>query len=612
MADYLPYLQGPGTSSAMQGTENFDEQDTASRLNNQLKANELTQQVGANDAEGSYLQALYGNQGQVAQAKSSASQGYAAQPVQPSPKDTSTLATQPASLTATTSSPTYQPPTTGLAAQQPATPIPPAAVEAAQQDVANAPLPVNIKPGTGFDSPAAQATISNAAGAQPGVPVSTAPAPPSATQPTRSAPIGPNGQPLVQATPFDNNQFMQNLTQKLANTPGANQELMKIKEQRDQQLNSIFQMAANGSPDEAQFLAQQNGFQIPDSIIQNGNITQGLNLAQKAYPDEPDKGNSFFKAYTGTQGTMDEKVQAALAAGGTPTGLAQREVNKAMALTKAMALPIYTANGGMSIVRPGDNTSTPVINSDTGDAVTGVVGSGKNMRITAPSLTNAGVAQPMTPYQLATIKGRATVNVDNMINNASKYGNTAPPTPVQRQAMIDQELQTLTGAQAPPPATGLNGQMPNVPAGSPPAAAPVAPPPAADPASPVPPPASAISPTPQPTAAQAPVPPAAPAPQQNAPGAPLTGAQGPIYAANDQSLQAVMSRGGAAPAAPPAGNGTIPTVNTPLGPMPNPDGQQPTQSRPSSYVVISPNGQPMSVPANRLQAALDSGGRLAQ
>ena len=564
MADQLPYLQGPGTAASLEDTQKFDEADQASRLANIQKQNDLLNQTGAQAAQQAYLSQLSSNQDQVGQAHNAAASSYSDQNIQPLPKDTTQGAPTPASITSTTASPTYQPPQSGLASQTPAVAIPPATVAAVQQLTA---------------SPQVQKTINNAA-----TPTASQPVPPPTSDQLQSATINANNSQtvscpaVVRSTPFDSDQFMQKLTAKLGNTPGAAQELMRIKEQRDQQLGNIFQMAANGSPDEAKYLASQMGFNIPDHVIQDANTTQGLNFSQKAYPDEPDKGMAFFKAYTGTGGSLDDKIQAGVAAAGMPTGLAQRELNKAIALSKATVMPIYTKDGGMMVVHPWEGTASTVIN-DNGQNVTGIVGAGKNLRESGSSLTNAGVKVPMTEYQRQTLNNKAAVQVDNMIR--AEVSNGAPaPTSIQRSQMIADEVQRQAtlglppdpGAAASPPSSGsgLSNQLPAVPSAVP------------------------------------------PAPSN---GTPITNVSGPAYAANDTSLPAIAARGDLTtqPATQTAPNGQPTTVQTPAGTVPNPAAQTPTAPRASSYtLMLDPKGNPAYVPNNRVQAAIQSGGKLMQ
>lgn len=166
--------------------------------------------------------------------------------------------------------------------------------------------------------------------------------------------------PLPSATPFDSPQFQQNLAQHLAQIQGGGAELMKIKGDRDAALSGIFTMIANGHTDEARYTAQRNGFQLPEQFYQNSDLAQGMALGSKAYPEDADKGQVFFKAFTAAQGSLTDKVGAGMQAAGPPTSQAQKELLKAMAVMRSN-YQIKNPDGsfGLAFANPMTGTLTP-------------------------------------------------------------------------------------------------------------------------------------------------------------------------------------------------------------------------------------------------------------
>lgn len=254
--------------------------------------------------------------------------------------------------------------------------------------------------------------VSSSALASQSIPTSAAPIPP--PPPATSIPAStPNsGQPeaaqvavpqpaaqtgpqpnLPAASPFDTPQFQTNLAAHLAQVPGAGQELLNIKAQRDGVITQVMQMIGNGQTDEARYVAAKNGLAIPDQFYQNSDLAQGMALAQKAYPDEPDKGQNFYKAFIAAPGDLQSRTQAGMAVAGTPTPLAQRELAKAMALAQfnsTIPKPFVGPGGSLMMVSPGTSTATPVTMNGTGAPVNVVAGAGLHMGRPQPKFMNVG------------------------------------------------------------------------------------------------------------------------------------------------------------------------------------------------------------------------------
>lgn len=245
------------------------------------------------------------------------------------------------------------------APQAPTVPAIPASALATQYPMASA-RSVTPPPAPGADamSPSAQgratpqqmaqaAASTAAAGTQAPVP------PPSPAQPSSQ-----------RATPFDSPDFMNNLAGHLAQVPGAGAELMKIKGSRDTMIGDIMTQIGNGNPDVAKFMADRNGINIPQQFYQNGDMARAMALAQKAYPDEPDKGQAFYQAMMQNPGgDLEARVQQGMQVAGVPTNKDQRELSKALALAKYQQnapKPYIGPGGSLMEVDPATNTATPV------------------------------------------------------------------------------------------------------------------------------------------------------------------------------------------------------------------------------------------------------------
>lgn len=280
------------------------------------------------------------------------------------------------------------------------TPVPASAIAPpAPRDAAFMP-PAPATPRAAPIPPPPPATALPSAGGQQPAPSSPAPSLPA---PPQSSPAQ-----LPQATAFDSPQFQQNLAAHLAQVPGAGQELMKIKAQRDATISSVMQMIAQGDTDEARYTAQRNGLNIPEQFYQNSDLAAGMNYASKAYPEDPDKGQKFYSAFTQTQGTLQDRVSAGMQAAGAPTSLGQKELYKAMALGRGNYL---TAGGGLSFANPISGTITPY-KSPSGQDVTGITaGYGLHGATGAAGKRFMNVGGQLIDTQNVDAQGRPTIVV---------------------------------------------------------------------------------------------------------------------------------------------------------------------------------------------------------
>ncbi len=138
----------------------------------------------------------------------------------------------------------------------------------------------------------------------------------------------------MKLTPFDTPEFTANLQRRLASIPGSGNMIMQMRKERDTQVLKVIEMSAKGNVDEARFLAKQSGLEIPEVLYQNGDVARAMTLSAKAYPDEPQKAQAFTQAFMTAQGGLQEKVNAGISAGGTPTTASQRQLNNQIALLK--------------------------------------------------------------------------------------------------------------------------------------------------------------------------------------------------------------------------------------------------------------------------------------
>lgn len=204
-------------------------------------------------------------------------------------------------------------------------------------------------------TPQAQPPMIQSQDLTPGAPVVSSPlpaavAPSSGLTATPTSYAGQTMQSQPQSaklSPFDTPEFTANLQRRLATIPGAGNMIMQMRKDRDAQILKVMEMSAAGNTDEARFLAKQNGLELPDVIYQNGDVARAMTLSAKAYPDEPQKAQMFTQAFMSAQGGLQEKVNAGIRAGGTPTTASQRQLNNQITLLKWKA-----ANPQYSVTDP--------------------------------------------------------------------------------------------------------------------------------------------------------------------------------------------------------------------------------------------------------------------
>lgn len=252
---------------------------------------------------------------------------------------------------------------------------------------------------------------------------------------------GPGEAKGFQASPFDTPEFTQRLNDQLATIPGGGAKLYEIKKERDGQISKLLEMVGNGNVDEARYLAQQNGLQIPDNLYGNGEVARAMAFSHKAYPDEPNKGQVFFQSFMGTQGDLTQKVNAAIAKAGRPTTAQERELSKSIALAKFnlahqsdKGQTFQGADGGLYSVR--NNQAAPITGPDgqpfQAKAGPGIgSGNNNNNRINLIKTYASTIAgQTMNGDPVAIIK-QATGLADQTLAQEQQETALPPPAPQQ-------------------------------------------------------------------------------------------------------------------------------------------------------------------------------------
>lgn len=111
---------------------------------------------------------------------------------------------------------------------------------------------------------------------------------------------------------------------------------------RDDIMGKVFEFAGDGRTDEAKFMAQQHGVEIPEEVLTNSDFSKGLSLAGKFYPQDPAAAQKFTMAWMqNQQGDFQSRLVAAQQATGVPIDPADREYQRKMhfELWKVRSIP---------------------------------------------------------------------------------------------------------------------------------------------------------------------------------------------------------------------------------------------------------------------------------
>lgn len=344
---------------------------------------------------------------------------------------------------------------------------------------AQSPAPVQMS-GTAIPAPPTPAQIPNAPQGQhiPQVPASAL-ARPGSAQPNGLTSQAPQTRNPAWVSPFHSQQFQQAYEQNLMNNPNAGSAIQKMKADADAVTAKVMEMAAMGNVDEAKFVALRNGMEIPDNVLQNADLTKAVTFAQKAYPNEADKGQVFYQAYMQNPGDTMSKVQAGIQAAGRPENTAQRELNKALALsafneqnirTRPTILNVTGADGrpGLASVTP-NGTSQPVIGPDgqpvgvgTGTRGSGIGGGGVNERNIQAAMQEKNMTRTQAIQYLANMRGNSNATQLHEEQFFQKQAESDPnylKDPTGTVAKYRAQYQSVTGrggaqtpaVAAPPP-----------------------------------------------------------------------------------------------------------------------------------------------------------------
>lgn len=76
-------------------------------------------------------------------------------------------------------------------------------------------------------------------------------------------------------------------------------------QQRDNDMLKVFEFAGDGRTEEAKYLAQAKGLEVPEQIYQNGDFAKGLATAGNFYGDDPSGAQRFTMAWMQTRDIPD-------------------------------------------------------------------------------------------------------------------------------------------------------------------------------------------------------------------------------------------------------------------------------------------------------------------
>ena len=96
---------------------------------------------------------------------------------------------------------------------------------------------------------------------------------------------------------------------------------------KDADMHQVFKYAGDGYVNEARYLAQQKGLQVPEEVFGDAVFAKGLSLAGDLYRDDPEAAQRYALAFRSGQGDLASRHNAALQAGGKPVSADDREFN---------------------------------------------------------------------------------------------------------------------------------------------------------------------------------------------------------------------------------------------------------------------------------------------
>lgn len=99
--------------------------------------------------------------------------------------------------------------------------------------------------------------------------------------------------------------------------------------QRDNQMLKVFEYAGDGRVEEAKYLAQKQGLEVPDTVFQNADFAKGLATAGELYGDDPVMAQKFTEAWlmSANEPDLGRRVLDASQAAGRPVSPEDRQFN---------------------------------------------------------------------------------------------------------------------------------------------------------------------------------------------------------------------------------------------------------------------------------------------
>lgn len=103
---------------------------------------------------------------------------------------------------------------------------------------------------------------------------------------------------------------------------------------RDNEMHKVFEYAGDGYVDEARYLAQSKGLQVPEEVFKNATFAKGLDMAGKIYGDDKVAAQKFTQAWMTAPGDLNARLAAGQQAAGVATNPEDRAYNRTIALEK--------------------------------------------------------------------------------------------------------------------------------------------------------------------------------------------------------------------------------------------------------------------------------------
>lgn len=249
------------------------------------------------------------------------------------------------------------------------------------------------------------------------------------------------------------------------------QERAQKEKQQDADFHTVVKYASDGLTNEAKYFAQQKGINVPEEVFKNADFAKGLSIAGDLYND-PDSAQRFTTAYVSTQGDRMSRYNAALAAGGKPLGVGDRELNlyaKKLQLQqqygdrgadKGFSLSAgetrYDSNGNVVAASPKEDNGAYEAYSK---AYNAAISSGLMTADQADAAAKQAVAQykAMRPQQ-------AGITPQQSTNPHAGRGNPALDMPYDK---IEPMMLDSRGQLIPPPAPHQNTNSSQIPVGLP-------------------------------------------------------------------------------------------------------------------------------------------------